>query len=833
MLFSTQHYIPDLLVNWPWKRICNPHFTKVEGDSLQWIEDLKLFEPKQLQKYKSCKFEHLRISCDLMNFYFAYDAYTDVTDKTTARKISEDVVHILRGEAIDTEAEHACKPLNRLTQEWTGDYSHGQPLAKSLAVKQPGQAVMNADGHEYSAENTSTLSPRTHHRSDDTAVASDELLVAPINGGAGCTSNLSPYTCFTSFVFNKSDCICWPIVDRPFDINHHHPPIFQLMEDLFHQLQEELRLLREERERDKIIRLALEKKLQEAGILDPPAPEIVLDEQPVENTRPLVDIEDVVEAPLTPSSSLEAQSDDQDYDMGYLSDLTEMSDDEDSNDEADAVSQRAGTPTPTPAPPKPELISPRAPSRHATEVSTSTSRTPFTPVTPTPRSSEIPDTIIPKGKKKQAGASASASTFILSASRRADYLHGTSLFAIDPPPKPIVLSRAALNFEYRCTTMGLLWRSPGGAHKQFLFPRYELNPDMPRGPGEPGLLLGCRDELWRYGPWTMFYQLDNRDGESKAVRIGYAGEYKCAVVGALSKEEFGAQSYEVKKSWADKIATKVQYECYVAIRARITLRKAHPGREPTPAEVEAKIKAIKKLKSRGEIELSSEDVIGAFLRGEESIQVIRVECVGYYHTKAEEYLPLQGVYEAKKKAEKGGKARASETGNKGKGKGKEKSKASSKRKKTTGRKRAASWSAGDDDSDDHDDEAEYDDEDMGNGSDREAGGRDFSSGRAHSSGSAVAGGSHSQRPIKRPRRAPLQDHTVTAQASSSSTVPNDGGDGEMVPSSSLHAGDKDAARNDSVTSFVPVAGDDDTPMRSVRARKKTFKAMYRGDLDSE
>ncbi|PPQ64039.1 hypothetical protein CVT24_008852 [Panaeolus cyanescens] len=131
MIFSTQHYIPDLLVSWPWKRSCNAHLAEVEGASVKWIESLGLFEPKQLRKFKSCKFdllgalvgplespEHLRISCDLMNFYFACDEYTDVTDKETARMITEDVMSILRGEVIDTEAPHSCKPLNRMTQEF-------------------------------------------------------------------------------------------------------------------------------------------------------------------------------------------------------------------------------------------------------------------------------------------------------------------------------------------------------------------------------------------------------------------------------------------------------------------------------------------------------------------------------------------------------------------------------------------------------------------------------------------------------------------------------------------------------------------------------------------
>ena len=40
--------------------------------------------------------EHLRITCDLMNFYFAFDEYTDVANKAEATKIANDVMAALR-----------------------------------------------------------------------------------------------------------------------------------------------------------------------------------------------------------------------------------------------------------------------------------------------------------------------------------------------------------------------------------------------------------------------------------------------------------------------------------------------------------------------------------------------------------------------------------------------------------------------------------------------------------------------------------------------------------------------------------------------------------------
>jgi hypothetical protein len=42
------------------------------------------------------KIDHLRITCDLLNFYFAFDEYTDVANKTEASKIANDVMDAFR-----------------------------------------------------------------------------------------------------------------------------------------------------------------------------------------------------------------------------------------------------------------------------------------------------------------------------------------------------------------------------------------------------------------------------------------------------------------------------------------------------------------------------------------------------------------------------------------------------------------------------------------------------------------------------------------------------------------------------------------------------------------
>ena len=50
--------------------------------------------------------EHLRITCDLMNFYFAFDEYTDVADKTEATKIANDVMAAFRNREAIVQLPH-------------------------------------------------------------------------------------------------------------------------------------------------------------------------------------------------------------------------------------------------------------------------------------------------------------------------------------------------------------------------------------------------------------------------------------------------------------------------------------------------------------------------------------------------------------------------------------------------------------------------------------------------------------------------------------------------------------------------------------------------------
>ncbi|KAF8964509.1 terpenoid synthase [Flammula alnicola] len=105
----SQYTIPDLLITWPWPRVVNSMLDDVRDEANAWVMSLDLFEPEQFKKFKACDFnllasfvgpleskEHLRVACDLMNFYFAFDEYTDLANRDEAMRIASDVMDAFR-----------------------------------------------------------------------------------------------------------------------------------------------------------------------------------------------------------------------------------------------------------------------------------------------------------------------------------------------------------------------------------------------------------------------------------------------------------------------------------------------------------------------------------------------------------------------------------------------------------------------------------------------------------------------------------------------------------------------------------------------------------------
>jgi hypothetical protein len=127
-------------------------------------------------------------------------------------------------------------------------------------------------------------------------------------------------------------------------------------------------------------------------------------------------------------------------------------------------------------------------------------------------------------------------------SQVAKYLGSTKVFPIFPPPVAVRVSRPALSEAYNLPGMGLLWVSKSKRNPlRIMMPTYEVNPEMPRAPGEPGILLSCREEMCKNGPWTLFVKVEGL----KTARWDYAGEYTSQTVDKMSKEEFQSQDAAV------------------------------------------------------------------------------------------------------------------------------------------------------------------------------------------------------------------------------------------------------------------------------------------------
>jgi hypothetical protein len=53
---SNKYYIPDILENWKWPRVINPHFQEVKAASAAWARSFGAFSPKAQDAYDRCDF---------------------------------------------------------------------------------------------------------------------------------------------------------------------------------------------------------------------------------------------------------------------------------------------------------------------------------------------------------------------------------------------------------------------------------------------------------------------------------------------------------------------------------------------------------------------------------------------------------------------------------------------------------------------------------------------------------------------------------------------------------------------------------------------------------
>lgn len=106
---STQIRLPDLLAEWPFEPTFNPYHETICKDSSKWVESYHAFDPKAQAAFNRCDFgffatlayphtdpSSFRAACDLMNFFFVFDDFSDRTDGPSVRVMSAVIKDALR-----------------------------------------------------------------------------------------------------------------------------------------------------------------------------------------------------------------------------------------------------------------------------------------------------------------------------------------------------------------------------------------------------------------------------------------------------------------------------------------------------------------------------------------------------------------------------------------------------------------------------------------------------------------------------------------------------------------------------------------------------------------
>ncbi|KAF8075819.1 hypothetical protein FPV67DRAFT_1469382 [Lyophyllum atratum] len=201
-------------------------------------------------------------------------------------------------------------------------------------------------------------------------------------------------------------------------------------------------------------------------------------------------------------------------------------------------------------------------------------------------------------------------------------------------PFPIPVSKSILNFT---ASRQLFSKWYGGAMRStfpdiskdnieihglndFMFPNPLYNPHVPEVPGVPGLWYTVRQDpsVRRSNPW-------NKPEQRVIVLVKpgvwqYQGQYEMTATESLTKEEWAAQNPKVRDTWAESIHVTLWGR---ATRARIALR-AQLGRAPTLGELKTALKTKDHFKT-----VLPAQINRALLRGEETMAVWTMKCVGY------------------------------------------------------------------------------------------------------------------------------------------------------------------------------------------------------------
>ncbi|KAJ7155083.1 hypothetical protein C8R46DRAFT_1356344 [Mycena filopes] len=215
------------------------------------------------------------------------------------------------------------------------------------------------------------------------------------------------------------------------------------------------------------------------------------------------------------------------------------------------------------------------------------------------------------------------------------YLANIPNLQIAPPASDKSFSRKFLQKQYKASAQTFLgtfeFQDAARPHREAVFPQAWLNPFLPPVPGAPGLIFASRMEIVEdpappAPPWALFLR-----GADEAL-WRYMGDYRNRRCGSLTAAQFKSQTAAVQTKWGNLLLGAKKCHVYIAMRARIALRKA--GRAFVPGdEVEAReirmVKTQKKGRALQTLPLTVPDIVAALGRGDETIDIIRLECVAY------------------------------------------------------------------------------------------------------------------------------------------------------------------------------------------------------------
>ncbi|KAG6876332.1 hypothetical protein C0993_003968, partial [Termitomyces sp. T159_Od127] len=130
--------LPDILAEWPWQRSINPlSGPQAEAESTAWILSFNAFTPR-LQRALERGNNHLlsslaypkedkdvfRVGCDLMNWFFLFDEYTDIATPQEVQQMATVAMDAIRNpDRIRTAGECVIGEATRQFWELSAQYA--------------------------------------------------------------------------------------------------------------------------------------------------------------------------------------------------------------------------------------------------------------------------------------------------------------------------------------------------------------------------------------------------------------------------------------------------------------------------------------------------------------------------------------------------------------------------------------------------------------------------------------------------------------------------------------------------------------------------------------